>query len=368
MDGDEAVVVTAKKTFKVRRVETSNTCMLVTAGNNNAQSTSASPATTNANYDSINGLFSATFELIPTLPSIHTIRSLLSACAYTSAEYATGARNAKRRKRSTVGDDAEHAHGSDEPDIYTFDDLRHLVQASDAEIHAGLTSVGAVEIDGYWRIVDATYIYKIADNILDVIAEHKWELNAIEVDAVENEIAADKTASKEIARHCLLQMCKPQGGEDSEKNVAEIDSVKLCRLRAAEIFSGAETKELQYEEFKRLWETRCPYKVNPTDEMLKGLALVIDDVQEIAADKTASEEIGKYKKVRYFPLDALPPSADQRFSILFEEKPSWTMEELSPYVSDLTSGSTTIAQLLLKHARSVQNKVKDKTVLHYTKR
>ena len=109
----------------------------------------------------------------------------------------------------------------------------------------------------------------------------------------------------------------------------------------------------------------------PKQEWLKGLALTISGNQERSrrsnerirncsiAPEDAEVEQGDSSSVyfKYFPREALPLDASERFSVLFKEQSIWKLKDLEPYLEDLVSADNgNMAELLLKYAHSVEVK------------
>ena len=109
----------------------------------------------------------------------------------------------------------------------------------------------------------------------------------------------------------------------------------------------------------------------PKQEWLKGLAITISSNQERSrrsnerirncsiAPEDAEVEQGDSSSVyfKYFPREALPLDASERFSVLFKEQSIWKLKDLEPYLEDLVSAENCdMAELLLMHAQSIEAK------------
>jgi hypothetical protein len=55
------------------------------------------------------------------------------------------------------------------------------VQASHAQIIAGLQSLQAVEIGNYWRVVDGRFLQGLLDEILLTAIQHDWDLKLLHI-------------------------------------------------------------------------------------------------------------------------------------------------------------------------------------------
>ena len=66
-----------------------------------------------------------------------------------------------------------------EQGLYSLDELVSRVQASHAQIIAGLQSLQAVEIGNYWRVVDGRFLQGLLDVLLLTAIQHDWDLKLL---------------------------------------------------------------------------------------------------------------------------------------------------------------------------------------------
>ncbi|RVW22831.1 Sister chromatid cohesion protein DCC1 [Vitis vinifera] len=154
--------------------------------------------------------------------------------------------------------------------LFKWNDLIDRVQASDDELRSGLRALSAVEIDGYWRIVDEKYM-----------------------DAL---------------------------GEDEVVGVLESDVVYGSWMRGAycihfarEILKDGKRK---MESFMEEWIQKIPDGMQASFDMLEGEVL--------------TEKFGVETWVRAFSVSSLPSNPAARFSMLFQERPKWSGRIYSP--------------------------------------
>ena len=67
-----------------------------------------------------------------------------------------------------------------EQGLYSLDELVRRVQASHAQIIAGLQSLQAVEIGNYWRVVDGRFLQGLLDVLLLTAIQHDWDLKLLQ--------------------------------------------------------------------------------------------------------------------------------------------------------------------------------------------
>lgn len=63
--------------------------------------------------------------------------------------------------------------------LYSMDDLVSQVQASHGQIKAALKSMQAVEIEGFWRVVDEKFMQGLLEVILLSAVQHDWNLKSL---------------------------------------------------------------------------------------------------------------------------------------------------------------------------------------------
>merc|ERR1719464_1447046 len=99
---------------------------------------------------------------------------------------------------------------------------------------------------------------------------------------------------------------------------------KICRFYGEYLLQSSTVFNLQ--EFLSIWQESLPIIDNEGDgtfkvglKQLEGLALVTKD------------------QIRYFPEANLPIVTQDRLSILFSTKEKWTLDEITPFVINMTT-------------------------------
>ena len=59
-------------------------------------------------------------------------------------------------------------------------------------------------------------------------------------------------------------------------------------------------------------------------------------------------------QIRYFPEATLPIVVQDRLSILFSTKEKWTLDEITPFVINMTTPKLNVKALLTKYARGTR--------------
>ncbi|XWS56824.1 hypothetical protein CRYUN_Cryun09bG0118800 [Craigia yunnanensis] len=116
-------------------------------------------------------------ELVEVAPRLDNPKLILSENLYSSDE-ALGTEDLEFMERSMRR-------------LYTWDDLTNMVLASDDELRTGLQALSAVEIDGYWRIVDEKYMDMILRMLFHNSVLNDWSLDTLIEDKVVSILESD---------------------------------------------------------------------------------------------------------------------------------------------------------------------------------
>eukprot|EP01104_Vermistella_antarctica_P004347 TRINITY_DN14819_c0_g1_i1.p1 TRINITY_DN14819_c0_g1~~TRINITY_DN14819_c0_g1_i1.p1 ORF type:complete len:444 (+),score=98.40 TRINITY_DN14819_c0_g1_i1:196-1332(+) len=308
-----AVLCTDKETFDVRLVETSNQLYLA-------------HALPEGDIE-IRGSQTAMYEILLGAPRTRNLHRLLLECPFDEED-----------ERGECNEDDMDADMRLSKKKYTWQDLTRLIQASDRQLLSSLTDLNAFEFNGHWRVFELAYVDRLLDMVINTAIEEGWNISSLSERDV---VAALKGDYSPILISFGLKQFKVkcEGSKDlfrfDEKAVAVLKARLLLRNRS---------KVIYLDEFIEEWQRAVPavFGITPEVGWLAGVAIV-------------NEKAGR-DQIKYFPFEETPDDARQRFRNLFETKPKWTMEELKVYLGDLVGPRLKLEQLVLKNARSSQNK------------
>ena len=159
---------------------------------------------------------------------------------------------------------------------------------------------------------------------------HKGEIKkAMTIDSFED----SGSVPKNIAEQIFTFYFEPQ--ESGYR--AKVDD--LCRFYGEYLLQAGTTFQLS--DFLKLWQQAVPGGEEDLEfptrlDQLVGLSLVDNDKQTI----------------KYFPEWKLPEGIYDRLGKLFEVRPKWTCDEITPYVTALTTPKLNVNALLTKYARA----------------
>ncbi|KAI8814557.1 sister chromatid cohesion protein Dcc1 [Cladochytrium replicatum] len=259
------------------------------------------------------------------------------------------------------------------PVRYTWNDLRDNVQArfvvliyashlnlpslrkSDHELRLGLENLNAIEIEGYWRLLDTRYVAYVIEQIIascNILGQSTPEdLSAVSLIAIVGELKSDIDDIPEDIVHHILKVFS-DSSEHVEPNdvIFKLSDSKVCRFFGEEILKeklgNRRNAVADVIPFLKLWSSRVPDTFTVSMDMLKGIALIGDAPQG--------------KVLSYFTLETLLNSDPRcssdlrtRLKILFDVRRRWAHDEIIVYLKDLEPDQKALDAFLLKNARLV---------------
>ncbi|CAH2057124.1 unnamed protein product, partial [Iphiclides podalirius] len=342
---DENVVLcTEDKTYDVKEAETSNSLLLVpnllyaaltggdeTTNNNSMEwesdnSFDKSNSSLNKSNDSDDGTreprkiefkdiantFFTYYELKPCKPRLSKLRKLLEPTAY-------------------QGPELEYAVSKDK--LLDYDAIFEQVQASQAELNTEFDKIQAVNIDGYYRLLEFDYEFRVLSYMLDLIEENSWPLNRISKEITFESLKdlVPRPVLESLFRYYTTEIHKEDGIQ-----YYQYKQDKVCRFLARVLLKSA--GKFNFAEFLQAWRDSVPEGMTTNETLLSGIALV---------DKSSTPQV-----VWGFSESDLPDDINERFKILFQTKPKWTVDEISPYIESYATEKLNVNALLTKYARA----------------
>jgi len=310
---DDTVLCSKNKTYELRAADTSNTLLLV-------------PDLTAANVDcvsdeqivdrSVLSCFSTYYEVRLIQPRLERLKEILEKNSYNN----TSDEGTKEK--------------------YTTHQLLGLIQASEEELNHGLTKLGALQIDGYWRVLDMDYKEKAFSQILALVEEKCWDWHKIPLQFTCDTL--EVLYPSFVLEYCL----KMYGRIVEEENLSDdvemagdlfcLDEMKVCRYYAEYILRPALGK-FNYYEFIEAWEQSVPEGMKINEDYLAGIALT---------DLKTHPPV-----IWHFTEQNLPESPADRFNVLFKTRQKWKEKDIVPYLENLLAPGQKLSSLFLKYAR-----------------
>ncbi|KAL8119406.1 uncharacterized protein LOC141724265 [Apium graveolens] len=314
---EDAVLCTQSKTYAVKFVGNSNSVLLIPPSDQFSHQSHIKRTDEEA-VASVIKVALGNMELVEIAPKVDKLKLLLS-------------RNPLKLGELTEKDDLDEMIDVDK-NLYTWDDLTDMIQASDEELRTALNAFLAVEINGYWRIVDESYMDAILNILLQNSIMNDWSLNALNEDEVVGVLESDGF-TRIIAHHCL----QVYGSKVDRESLWRLDERKVCVHFARGILRGGKMK---MEIFMEEWRRKVPERMSVNFDILEGEVL--------------TETLGIQTWVYAFSISSLPCDPAARFSALFHERKKWEWRDLNPYIRDLSVPGLSSDALLLKYTRRTQ--------------
>lgn len=311
--GDEdapAVICTSDRTFEVREADISNSLLLVPGL---LLSSEAGADRQEIRPSEVRQTFHSYLELRRCPPRLRKLLELLRQNPYRGPEH-------------------DHYNGdSEDAPKYTLGSIMERVQASEAELRQVIEELPVVEIDGFYRLLDIEYLYRVQNFIVNLIESESLPLGKIPAGEVVDRVSElePREIVAEVFRRCTIPNNDDEfyslNGDAIAKTTAEV------LLRSVEKFNLAE--------FLEVWQNSVPLGVQADLKQLEGMALT---------DRTSTPHC-----IYLFDKWDLSDEANERFETLFRTKERWTLDEIRPYIEDLCVGlKGDVNSLLMKHARA----------------
>ncbi|KAG9444608.1 hypothetical protein H6P81_015948 [Aristolochia fimbriata] len=316
LQDEDAVLCTPSATYALKFVGNSNSVFLIPPANATNDETSHSNLSIIAPVIKI---APGNMELVHVAPKLDKLKTLL-------------AKNPYRPEEEEQGDEDYNLQSG----LYRWEDLTNIVQASDEELKGELQALSAVEIGGYWRLVEEKAMGQILTLLLHNSVLCDWSLASLKEDEVVATLVADGF-SRTLALHCLETYGFKENRAD--ECVWGLDPKKVCVYFARQVLGDGKKK---MENFMDEWARRIPTGMVASLEMLEGEVLM--------------EKVGIETWIRVFSASSLPSTPAERFAALFQERQKWERKDLNPYIRNLRVPGMSLEGLLIKYTRRTQPK------------
>ncbi|KAL6964903.1 hypothetical protein U1Q18_035957, partial [Sarracenia purpurea var. burkii] len=299
---EDGVLCTMSKTYAIKFVGTSNSVLLIPPSDQSVLCGNTQDCD-EKDHDKklvapVIKVAPGIMELVEIAPKMDRLKMLLSENPYTFDDVLITEELGGMEKNNS--------------NLYRWDDLIDKVQASDCELRSGLQALSAVEIDGYWRVVDENYMAGILNMLLHNSVLNDWSLNALDEIEVVGVLQSDGFPHK-IVHHCLQVY-----GSKEDSGMWRLDEKRVCVHFARGILRGG---KMRIENFMAEWMRKIPEGMQASFEMLEGEVLI--------------EKLGIETWVHSFSVSSLPSAPAERFSMLFRERPKWEWKDLQPYIRSI---------------------------------
>ncbi|XP_078441616.1 zinc ion binding protein [Wolffia australiana] len=317
---EEAVLCTTSATYAMKFVGTSNSVFLIPPGDDHKEfSENGLINCTSIETASVFKVAPGIIELIQVAPRLDKLKTLLNKRPYTLQE-----------EDQEEGEEMDNTSAG----LYTWADLVHLIQASEQELMAGLKSISAVEMNGYWRLIADESIDEVLKMLLNNCIIHDWKIDLLDEEEVVAMLVSDGFPSL-LVLHCLTAL--GQRVEVKARHVWSLEERPVTIHLAKQVLRGGKMK---VEAFMGKWKSNIPQGMKADLGVLEGEVLF--------------ETFGLETWIRPYSVSALPSTPEERFAALFRERARWTWKDLQPYIRDLSVPGVSSEALLIKYTRRTQ--------------
>ncbi|ORX81970.1 hypothetical protein BCR32DRAFT_292942 [Anaeromyces robustus] len=319
---DEAVFCTNNKTFQMKKVQTTNMMLLISPEKENNESNMNIEEIEEKNspfHYNINDNISTYYELIKISPKIKKLHMILSDTKY-------------------QGPDEEDRFEKQKVRFFTFDDILNEIQASEEEIITGLKEYNAININGYWRVLDSNYIQIFIETLLNNIVIYDLSSEHLPLSKV-IELSIEFDFPDFVSTH-VLESFSDSILKEEQETYYTLSKEKITKFLGIQLLASHMPNAFEYNEFMSKWKDIVPEDFKVDIDLIKGF--YIEEEATFQNDK---------RLLKYFPMTELSHDIKQRLEELFYAKPKWKDSSLLPYLQDIESNKKIIDRALIKYAR-----------------
>lgn len=345
---------TETQTYAVRQVTQSNSILLCTLGGGSSKVWTEEKGVGGGLNDSnaqvvVRDNVSQLLELIPVVARTGRIESFLSESLYEGEEEEEN-KNEEERQQQQQQDLASTMQRRRK---YTVQQAASVIQASPAELRTAFRHCYVVEMDGYVRMMEPNYLTQA----LFVLLAHVDKL-ALDAQRVMLKPALAALRMTHDMRHeageALLTEWFGKRRSDGQADLAESSSEVELDTRAITRHIGlhllreyANGRPTELESFVDRWKQACGALLSDDVnlDMLKGNFITLPAPPAVPTKLQPAQ-------ILHFSASQLPLDISARFQALFTIRERWTVDDLSPFLSDVAIDNKRRDALLLKFARS----------------
>ncbi|SAM85715.1 uncharacterized protein UBRO_07026 [Ustilago bromivora] len=338
---DQAVLTTDTQTLALRAVSQSNCLLLCSIDPAPPSFSSSADAGPSKPALYLRSNVTDTLELTPVVPRLDRLLGLLKASQYEGEEEETprSAPNSRPVRK------------------YTLKQLKSIVQASPAELEAGLVHNHVIELDGYMRHLSPTWMV----SVLQILISH-LDLHALIPDAVplqETVEALEKVHSirPQISNAILTQFFGSKLPSDPAK--VALDTKAIVLYLGVQSLKSTARIAISLSDFMATWTNAClssaDFLTHVNLDLLSGFYLLSPS----PAPGVTLYPNPASVKIQFYSRLELPADPAARFQDLFLTRSAWLAADLLPFIKDLALNDKKKDSLLLKFTRASKTKVLD---------
>ncbi|KIR32228.1 sister chromatid cohesion protein DCC1 [Cryptococcus deuterogattii MMRL2647] len=331
---DDATLCTADSTFLLRTVGISNSLLVCLPPSPDRLSYSFTKNEKHRPTLQIRDICHQVLECVPVAPNLERIRTVLRASAWEGMGGGLG-------KRKREDDDGRKVKR------WTKEQLRSVVQASDAELEQGLKERNVIEVDGRMLLLPSVHLKDFLNILLSLLAINSSRLPTTAPSQAIITALEEYDVPPSISVPVLDLFGTVEDGRwtaNVKRMVKEVGLGILCAVK----------KNKKRDEFMSEWQE----EVGETWREYTDLKLLEGEYLLSPPPSSALSFASPSPLISYFPLASLPLQPAERFAELFLTRQRWRPEDMAPFLRGLTRDGDSKGRdkLVAKFVRIVKEK------------
>ncbi|OXG11038.1 sister chromatid cohesion protein DCC1 [Cryptococcus neoformans Tu401-1] len=331
---DDATLCTADSTFLLRTVGISNSLLVCLPPSPDDPSYTFTIGEENRPTLQIRDICHQVLECVPVAPNLERIRTVLKASAWEGMGSGLG----KRKREDGDGRKVKR---------WTKEQLRSVVQASEAELEQGLKERNVIEVDGRMLLLPSVHLKDFLNILLSLLAINSSKSATTAPSQTIITALEEYDVPPSISVPALNLFGTVEDGQwtaDVKRMVREVGLGILCAVK----------KNKKRDEFMSEWQE----EVGETWREYTDLKLLEGEYLLSPPPLSALSFTSPSPLLSYFPLASLPLQPAERFAELFLTRQRWRPEEMAPFLRGLTRDGDNKGRdkLVAKFVRIVKEK------------
>ncbi|OXG72054.1 sister chromatid cohesion protein DCC1 [Cryptococcus neoformans Gb118] len=331
---DDATLCTSDSTFLLRTVGISNSLLVCLPPSPDDPSYTFTIDEEDRPTLQIRDICHQVLECVPVAPNLERIRTVLKASAWEGMGSGLG----KRKREDGDGRKVKR---------WTKEQLRSVVQASEAELEQGLKERNVIEVDGRMLLLPSVHLKDFLNILLSLLAINSSKSATTAPSQTIIAALEEYDVPPSISVPALNLFGTVEDGQwtaDVKRMVREVGLGILCAVK----------KNKKRDEFMSEWQE----EVGETWREYTDLKLLEGEYLLSPPPLSALSFTSPSPLLSYFPLASLPLQPAERFAELFLTRQRWRPEEMAPFLRGLTRDGDNKGRdkLVAKFVRIVKEK------------
>ncbi|XGW15799.1 hypothetical protein V3C99_001331 [Haemonchus contortus] len=218
-------------------------------------------------------------------------------------------------------------------DTYSMETLLNHVQMSEGELLQALNDMPVVNHNGKLRWLSND----LQDRFFNLIVEAFDDLNVPSINITHLTASALRDFLPENITHDIIDWFLKKMCIKTDQGDYNLNPEPFVRARAAQLLRAAAKFEMCT--FEKLLDEMLPVGIKMEPYHLRGVCVYSENVR------------GKF--ISYLNVEDLPENPRARLDLLFSMQKLWTLDEISPFLSDICANAKDMEVLMFGMCRSL---------------